>query len=246
MIRLFVLSLILVCASSVVQSKEKQKVLFIVTSVEQMNSAPNGTYLIELAVPFDAFVRNDIEIDIVSPLGGKIPIYHNGETPNAIDSIVDSALFKSKTNNSLKPTEVAIEEYSAVIIPGGYGQFWDTHKNQNIQKIIAATYERGGPIGTIGHGTASLIDVKLSSGEYLVNGKTMTSFPTWNEKNVMKQSNYGDLLPYDMEIELQKRGANLKIYDHQKKINYEVVDYKNRLVTASFAGSGQFLAEEIA
>ncbi len=72
----------------------------------------------------------------------------------------------------------------------------------------------------------------------------MTSFPSWNEKNIMKQSNFGKLLPYDMETELLKRGAKLKVYNHEKKINYEIVDSKNRLVTASFSNSGSFLAKE--
>ena len=75
--------------------------------------------------------------------------------------------------------------------------------------------------------------------------KTMTSFPTWNEKNIMKQSDYGKLLPYDMEAELLKRGADLKVYNHEKKINYEIADSENRLITASFANSGKFVADEV-
>lgn len=97
----------------------------------------------------------------------------------------------------------------------------------------------------MGHGTATLIDVKLKSGGYLVKDKTMTSFPTWYEKNRIKQSNYGLLLPYDMETELIKRGANLKVYNRELEINYEVVDEENRLVTASFASGGKFVAEKI-
>ncbi|WP_291964617.1 hypothetical protein [Maribacter sp.] len=61
----------------------------------------------------------------------------------------------------------------------------------------------------------------------------------------MKQSDYGKLLPYDMEAELYKRGANLKVYDHEKRTNYEIVDYENRLITASFANSGEFVADEV-
>jgi len=225
--------------------KEKNKILFITTNVNEMKNEPNGTYLIELAVPFSQFSKKGFELDIVSPKGGKIPIYHSGDTTSAVKSIIKSELFKSKTKNSIKPIEINPKEYLAVIIPGGYGQFWDTHNDDNILKIISEIYDNGGIIGTIGHGTATLIDVKLKSGEYFVKDKTMTSFPSWNEKNIMKQSDFGKLLPYDMETELLKRGANLKIYNHEKKINYEVVDSKNRLVTASFANSGKFVADEI-
>ena len=133
----------------------------------------------------------------------------------------------------------------AVIIPGGYGQFWDVHHNEDLLKIIASVYESGGVVGTIGHGTATLINVKLKSGQYLVHGKTMTCFPSWNEKNIMQQSNFGKLLPFDMEEELKKKGANLKIYNPQTRTHHEIVDEEGRLVTAAFAGSGTFLASEV-
>ncbi len=224
---------------------ERSKILFITTNIDEMKGEANGTYLIEFAVPFAQFLESGYEIDIVSPNGGKIPIYHSGDTSVLVKSIVENKVFDDKTGNSLKPAAVNPEEYLAVIIPGGYGQFWDTHKNTEILRTISDIYESGGAIGTIGHGTATLIDVKLKSGEYLVKDKTMTSFPTWNEKNIMSQSNYGKLLPYDMETELLNRGANLKIYNHEKGINYEVVDVENRIVTASFANSGKFIAEQV-
>lgn len=227
------------------KKNEKNKILFIATNVSEMKNEPNGTYLMELAIPFNQFSKSGYSIDIVSPKGGDIPIYHSGDTTSEVKSIIESDLFHNKTEHSLKPSEINLEEYLAVIIPGGYGQFWDTHKNRKILEIISRVYDAGGAIGTIGHGAATLIDVKLESGAYLVKDKTMTSFPSWNEKNIMKQSDFGALLPYDMEVELQKRGANLKVYHHEKKMNYEIVDAKNRLVTASFSTGGEFVSNEV-
>lgn len=243
--KIFTFLLISFLTVSCKYSDKKTKILFITTNVEELKNEPNGTYLIELAIPFIIFSENNLEIDIVSPKGGKIPIYHSGDTTSLVKSVINNELFRNKTENSLKPTEINTDEYLAVIIPGGYGQFWDTHKNADILRIISEIHDYGGIIGTIGHGTATLIDVKLKSNEYLVNGKTMTSFPTWNEKNIMKQSDFGKLLPYDMEIELKKRGANLKVYNHEKRVNHEIVDSENRLVTASFANSGKFVADEV-
>lgn len=221
------------------------KALFVTTSISQFNGAENGTYLKELAVPFDYLMLQGIEIDIVSPNGSVIPLYHAGDTTPELASAIDSELFKLKTTHTLRPNEVDPSDYSAVIIPGGYGQFLDIHKNEAILNLISRIYESGGVIGSLGHSTATLIEIKLSSGKHLVEGVTMTSFPTWNERNIMKQSNYGKLLPYDMEEELRKRGANLKVYNHEQKINYEVVDAKNRIVTASFANSGEFVVQQI-
>ncbi len=241
--------LILVVASTLLFScskkQKKDKILFVTTSVDTMNEEPNGTYLIELVVPFGVFSNNNYDIDIVSPKGGEIPIYHVGDTTETVKQIVFSKSYQQKIKNTLSPKNIDSKGYKAVIIPGGYGQFWDTHKNEDILRIISEIHESGGAIGSLGHGTATLIDVKSKSGSYLVKGKTMTCFPSWNEKNIMKQSNYSQLLPYDMEEELKKRGANLKIYDHEKKVNYEIVDTNNRLVTAAFANSGEFVATEV-
>ncbi len=238
---LFAIPLLFSCS----KKQQKDRILFITTNVDTMNGDPNGTYLIELAIPFGIFSDNNYNIDIASPKGGKIPIYHSGDTTEVVKQIISSSSFQEKTKSSIKPENINSKAYKAVIIPGGYGQFWDTHKDKNILKVISEIYESGGVIGSVGHGTATLINTKLASGEYLVKGKTMTCFPSWNEKNIMKQSNYGQLLPYDMEKELQKRGANLKIYDHQKKINYEIIDPNNRLVTAAFANSGEFVAKKV-
>ena len=243
--KLFTLLIILLLIVSCNKRIEKNKILFVTSNINEMKNEPNGTYLIELAIPFNQFFKNGYEIDIVSPKGGKIPVYHSGDMSNLVKSISSSEIFINKTENSLKPTEINTQKYIAVIIPGGYGQFWDTHTDEGILQIIADIYDAGGVIGTIGHGTATLINVKMKSGEYLVTNKTMTSFPSWNEKNIMKQSDFGKLLPYDMEIELQKRGANLKTYNHEKKSNYEIVDAKNKLVTASFSNSGDFVAKEV-
>ncbi len=243
--KILTLFLVFFLVASCHKKTKKTKILFITTNVNEMKNESNGTYLIELAIPFKQFSEKQFSIDIISPKGGKIPLYHSGDTTSLVKSIIRSELFKNKTNNSLKPTEINPEAYLAVIIPGGYGQFWDTHKDSDILRVISEIYDNGGIVGTIGHGTATLIDVKLNSEEYLVKDKTMTSFPTWNEKNIMKQSDYGKLLPYDMETELLKRGANLKVYNHEKKINYEIVDSENRLITASFSTSGKFVADEV-
>ncbi|MGB3464348.1 MAG: type 1 glutamine amidotransferase domain-containing protein [Cyclobacteriaceae bacterium] len=245
MIKYFTLLILSFAIISCETTLEKNKILFVSTNIDQVNNQPNGTYLIELAVPFEEFSDKGYQIDIVSPRGGKIPIYHSGDTSLEVRATLAKELFIKATENSFMPAQIKSAEYVAVIIPGGYGQFWDTHHNKELLGKIAEIYESGGVIGTVGHGTATLIDVKLASGDYLVKNKTMTSFPTWNEKNIMEQSDFGKLLPYDMEKELLKRGADLRVYDHEKKINYEVVDAENRLVTASFANSGLFVADEV-
>lgn len=223
----------------------KKKVLFVCTNVDKVMEIPNGTFLSEIAVPFILLEQADFEIDIVSPQGGAIPIYYKFDTTEVISQALASDYYKESVNNTLTPDQIDASNYDAVIIPGGYGQFWDVHSNEAINRIIAQIYENGGVVGSLGHGTSALVNVELSNGDPLVKGKTMTCFPSWFEREVMFEADYGRLLPFDMEVELEARGANLQKVDKETRINGEIVDTENRIVTASSATGGEFIASEI-
>ncbi len=120
--------------------------------------------------------------------------------------------------------------------------------DERISRITAAIYEKGGIVGTAGHGVASLINVQLSNCKYLVEGKRITCFPAWAEKQFMNISNYGKLLPFDMQEVLARRGANLVVCTPETRPNKDfthIVDSRNRMVTGAFAVSAQWVAEEV-
>jgi putative intracellular protease/amidase len=136
-----------------------------------------------------------------------------------------------------------------VFYPGGHGQYFDVANDERIAAITAKIYEKGGVIGTAGHGVSSLISIQLSNGNYLVKGKTITCFPTWAEKKYMNISNYGKLLAFDMQEVLMRRGANLIVCtDEVTRSNpamTNVIDAKNRMVTGAFATSAGWVATEM-
>lgn len=101
---------------------------------------------------------------------------------------------------------------------------------------------------TAGHGVASLIHVQLANGKFLVAGKRITCFPHWAELKFMKISNYGKLLPFDMEEVLARRGANLVVCTPETRPDpayTHLVDKSHRIVTGAFATSAQWVAEEM-
>jgi len=221
------------------------RILFVCTNVDEVNGAKNGTFLSEIAVPFILFEEEHYAIDIVSPQGGFIPIYYKFDTTEIIDRALKSDDYQHKIRNTFKPGEVNPQVYDAVVLPGGYGQFWDIHQNQTINELVANIYEQGGVVAALGHGTSSLVHVTLSNGQPLVEGKTLTCFPSWFEQEVMFEADYGKLLPFDMEVELEKRGANLMRVDKETRSNGQIVDEDNRIITASSATGGEFIAEEV-
>jgi len=227
---------------------QKIKILIVASNVNIVNGNSNGTYFMELAIPFNYFIKQGFEVDIVSPKGGAIALYHKGDMANILKQIASDSLFLYKTKNSLSPDKIEVEHYSAIVFPGGYGHFWDVYANNHIALLAANIYESGGIIASLGHGTADLLHIKLKSGEHFVKGKTMTCFPTWVEKEFMTEADFGRLLPIDMQNELINKGAILKVCTKENRkeaADTKVVDSKNRLVTAAFADAGEFVASEI-
>ena len=230
-------------------SLNTKKILIVATNVDIVGKNENGTFVFELARPFQYFIDNGYDVDFITPKGGKVAIYPKANAGLDIGKIQLSKLYISKTENSLLPTEVKYTDYVAVFYPGGYGQFFDVVKNDSISTLVAKIYENGGVIGTTGHGTASLVNIKLSNNKYLVEGKKMTCFPHWAELE-MFWSDYGKLLPFDMQEVLTKRGANLIVCPFRPKPNEkfpctEIVDDKNRLVTGAYAGNADWVAKEM-
>ncbi len=239
-------TILVTCILSV--SAQRQKILIVSTNRDSVGVNASGTFLKEIAFPFQHFTDQGFEVDVVTPKGGKAAIYHWGATPENLDRIQKNDLFKQKTSTTLSPNEVITSSYSAVFYPGGHGQYFDVIADERIAKITALIYENGGVIGTAGHGAASLIDIRLSDGKYLVQGKRMTCFPHWAELAFMNISAYGKLLPFDMEEVLGRRGANVIVCTKENRSNNDltlVVDRENRIVTGAFANGAPWVAEQM-
>ncbi|HEY5824475.1 MAG TPA: type 1 glutamine amidotransferase domain-containing protein [Cyclobacteriaceae bacterium] len=237
------ISLIAFGLSAYAQSK---KVLIVSTNIDSVGNNASGTYLMEIAHPFKYFIDNGFEVDIVTHKGGKAAIY--GKVTDDLSPISTSELFIAKITNTLSPDQVKVKDYSAVFYPGGHGQYFDVMYDERIAAITTTIYEKGGVIGTAGHGVASLVDVRLSNGKYLVDGKKITCFPLWAEKKFMNISVYGKLLAFDMQEVLTRRGANLIVCTPETRPNQEfthIVDAKNRIVTGAFATSAKWAAEQV-
>jgi putative intracellular protease/amidase len=79
--------------------------------------------------------------------------------------------------------------------------------NEALEQTIRRFYEAEKPTAIYCHGTAALVDLKLSDGSYLVEGKTVTGFSNVEE-------DYSDafvgkaVMPFRVEDELKARGAN--------------------------------------
>ncbi len=220
-----------------------KKVLIVASNKLNMGDAEQHEArndLFEFAPPYHVFLSHGYEVDFVSPEGGEVPFMRE---PLGIASYsIKYENFLGKANSSLSPAQVKPEQYWAVFSGGGYGVMFDVAQNTEIQAIIANIYQAGGIVGVGGHGAASIANVKLSGGEYLVKGKKVAGFPNSTELDKPWAKN-GTLLPFLIETRLRDNGAIAQNKETLADKHDVVID--QRLVSTMFLPSAALVAKEM-
>ncbi|AYN02253.1 type 1 glutamine amidotransferase domain-containing protein [Chryseobacterium sp. 3008163] len=182
----------------------KAKVLIIVSNASSigLNKRRTGTFLSEVAHPYAEFEKAGYKIDFAS-LTGESPFL---DALNLADDPDNLKFLTGKgwedMHKAAKLSEVDVNNYDAVFIPGGLAPMVDMPENAELKKVIAGAYERNAIVGAVCHGPVSLLNVKLSDGTYLVNGKNITSFTTEEEDNYARAD-----VPFDLQTALTEQGA---------------------------------------
>lgn len=215
-----------------------KKILCVVTSnnVKGATGIPTGFWLSELTHPLEKFTAAGFDYVLASIKGGKPPIDKDSlDFNDAINKkFWDDETFQGKLTDTLKLDDANASEFDAIFFAGGHGVMWDFADSAAIDKVTRTIYERGGIVSAVCHGPAALVNVKLSDGKYLVDGKTLTAFTNAEEAEVQAT----DIVPFLLETELKNHGAN-----HIAAANWSNhVEVDGRLVTgqnpASAAGVG--------
>lgn len=182
----------------------KSKILIIVSNANAIgtNNRSTGTFLSEVAHPYAEFEKADYQIDFAS-LTGESPFL---DALNLADNPDNLKFLTGKgwedMHKAAKLSTVDVNNYDAVFVPGGLAPMVDMPENPELKKVIAETYERGAIVGAVCHGPVSLLNVKLSDGSYLVNGKNIASFTTEEEDNYARAD-----VPFDLQAALKEQGA---------------------------------------
>lgn len=182
----------------------KSKILLIVSNANTIgtNNRSTGTFLSEVAHPYAEFEKADYQIDFAS-LTGESPFL---DALNLADDPDNLKFLTGKgwedMHKASKLSTVDVNNYDAIFIPGGLAPMVDMPENPELKKAIAETYERGAVVGAVCHGPVSLLNVKLSDGSYLVNGKNIASFTTEEEDNYARAD-----VPFDLQTALTEQGA---------------------------------------
>jgi putative intracellular protease/amidase len=222
-------------------SKETEKVLLVVTSNDKLGDTgrKTGYYLSEVTHPYFRLTDAGFRVVIASPKGGKAPMDKRSYKLNDDDNkrFLDNPKLAAKLDNTVSLKDINPNEYSAILFAGGHGTMWDFPKNKLTNKIASSIYENGGVVSAVCHGPAALVNIKLSNGKYLIEGKSVTAFTNDEEE----AAQLTDIMPFLLETKLIERGAIFK----NAGLWQENVVINGRLVTGQNPASARAVGEAI-
>lgn len=198
--------------STFAQSDKKLKILFVLTSHDQLGNTgkKTGFWIEEFATPYYFFADKNIEVTVATPNGGQAPIDPKSNEPgfqtDATKRYFNDQTAQNLLSNTVKLSSVNQNNFDAVFYPGGHGPMWDLATDKNSISLIKSFYTHNKPIAFVCHGSAALVNVKLNDGEYLVSGKAVTSFCNTEEEAVQLTK----IVPFSLEDKLKSRGAVYK------------------------------------
>ncbi len=223
-----------------------KKILHIVTNVAHFatpnEKEPTGLWLGEITHAYDEFAKQGYEQTIISPNGGNSPIEPKSLLPIVADRAVMAHYadpdFMELLRTTQKPSDINWQDYDVIYFTGGHGVMWDFLDNAQLQTLTAQLYENGKIVASVCHGYCGLLNVKLSNGKHLMDGKKITGF-SWNEE---KLAMVADKVPYNIEEKSRAQGAN---YDKALVpfVSHVVVDDNQGLL---ITGQNPASAKEVA
>ena len=232
-------------------SSRPKEVLIVVANPTTATTVgwPVGFWGAELTHPYYELTERGAHVTIASPDGGKVQMDAlsdpRDESKWSSEDLITMGFLNTPElvallENTPKLAELDLDELDAIMIAGGLAPMFTFRDNRSVHAAIRHFYESEKPTCIYCHGTAALVDLKLSDGSYLVAGKTVTGFSNAEE-------DYSDrfvgrrVMPFRVEDELKGRGANYV----QGGLFKAFVVRDGRLITGQQQYSGRKVAQAL-
>ncbi|NIK54560.1 type 1 glutamine amidotransferase domain-containing protein [Kribbella shirazensis] len=177
------------------------RVLIALTSHSELGGTGRSTgfYVSEAAEPWAVFQKAGFEVGLVSVRGGRPPVDGLDDT----DPIQQKFLASVDLDHTATAADLDAASYDAIFFAGGHGTMWDFPQDEALASLAAAIYERGGVVAAVCHGPSALVNLRLSDGSYLVDGKNVAGFTNEEEAAV----ELTEVVPFLLADALTARGA---------------------------------------
>src|SRR5450755_4761160 len=183
-----------------------------------------GFWWSELSHPYYVLTEAGYEVEVFSPNGGKCeadgmsdPRDASGYSASDLISMgfISTPTLAGLVASTKKASDIDAAKFDAIIVAGGQAPMFTFDKATSLHKKFVEFYEMGKIACALCHGVAILKYARLSNGEYLAKGKTVTGFANVEEDfadnavwsmNLLSRDKH--VTPWRIEDEMKKIGAN--------------------------------------
>jgi putative intracellular protease/amidase len=211
---------------NVVNAIRRKRVAIVISNPATSSTTgwPVGFWWSELSHPYFLFTEQGYDIEVFSPDGGPCkadgmsdPRDPSGYSANDLVSMgfIATPALASLVQNTKTVDDLQVDAFDAIIVAGGQAPMFTFDRAANLQRKFVEFYEAGKVSCALCHGVSLLRYTKLSNGNYLAAGKTVTGFANVEEDfadnavwsmNLLSPDKH--VMPWRIEDELKKIGAN--------------------------------------
>jgi putative intracellular protease/amidase len=212
--------------SNAVNPKRPRRIAIVIANpaISTTTGWPTGFWWSELAHPYLAFTEKGYLVEVFSPNGGKCqgdamsdPRDSSGYSETDLISMgfISTPRLAALVEKTKPVCELNDADFDAILVAGGQAPMFTFDAAKDLQRKFVGFYEAGKVTAAMCHGTAILRYAKLSNGEYLAKGKTVTGFANVEEDfadnavwtmNLLPRDKH--VMPWRIEDELKAIGAN--------------------------------------
>jgi putative intracellular protease/amidase len=209
-----------------IASPKRKRIALVIAnpSVATTTGWPCGFWWAELTHSYFVLTEKGYEVEIFSPQGGKCeadslsdPRDASGYSASDLISLgfLSTPRLAALVANTRPVSEVMLGNFDAILIAGGQSPMFTFEGAKDLQRKFVEFYEAGKLACALCHGTAILRYAKLSNGQYLAKGKTVTGFANVEEDfadnaartmGILARDKH--IMPWRIEDELKRLGAN--------------------------------------
>lgn len=212
-------------ANAVNTSRPKRVAIVIANpAVSDTTGWPVGFWWSELTHPYYEMTEKGYEVEIFSPAGGRCeadamsdPRDPSGYSASDLITMgfINTPSLAALVEETKSVSEINLADFDAIVIAGGQAPMFTFEKATELHRKFVEFYEAGKIAAALCHGVAILNFAKLSNGEYLAKGKTVTGFANVEEDFADRAVwDYGMLpegqhiMPWRVEDAMNEIGAN--------------------------------------
>ena len=222
-------------------ANDDAKILIVLTSHSELGNTgkKTGFWLAELTHPYYEFTKAGYHVDVASVEGGMAPLDAKSfkEKDEYHHRFLNDVELMAKVIRSIPLNTVNPKDYQAVLFSGGSGPMWDFPDNKDIQSIASEIYENNGIVSAVCHGSAALVNIRLSNGKLLIADKRVASFTNEEEEALGTDT----IIPFLLQSKLVEQGALFV----KGKAWQEHVVVEDRLITGQNPASAKKVALSI-